>query len=406
MRYFQVLVAALVLASPSYVWAATPKAFLGDRMPAGSPTAKPGAAPAGLPAGIGSGASGRAAARFTTALDALQPEARSTTRGAKEVQVYLAASPAVVLVVSEDGMGSGALITADGKILTNLHVVGESEEVGVIFKPRVEGATVGKADVRPARVIRRDEVADLALLQVGAVPAGVKPLVIGSAAAVQVGSDVHAIGHPTGEAWTYTRGIVSQIRKDYAWSAEDRVAHKATVIQTQTPINPGNSGGPLLSDNLEIVGVNSFKGEGEGLNFAVSGDDVKLFLARDTDRLAAPARPARASASAAAGSGACKATALDERPADDPKGTEFLIDDNCDGEGDYLFLVPDDDKEPWLLMSDDDGDGEIDTVIIDEGRDGKPDLAIYDTDGDGEVDLRGEFRPGENEPYRFERVRE
>src|SRR5690606_14286963 len=133
----------------------------------------------------------------------------------------------------------------------------------------------GDADIRPAKVVKRDGVADLALLQVADVPAGVKPLAVGSAASVQVGADVHAIGHPTGEAWTYTRGVVSQVRKDYAWMDE----HKATVIQTQTPINPGNSGGPLINDDLEIIGVNSFKADGEGLNFAVSADDVKAFLA-------------------------------------------------------------------------------------------------------------------------------
>ena len=54
----------------------------------------------------------------------------------------------------------------------------------------------------------------------------------------QVGADVHAIGHPQGQTWTYTKGLISQVRPDYQWGP-----HKADVIQTQTPINPGNSGG-------------------------------------------------------------------------------------------------------------------------------------------------------------------
>ena len=235
--------------------------------------------------GVDSGGfAGRAAARLGKVLDGLQPEARAATRGANEARVYQAASPAVVLVVSKDALGSGAMISADGKIITNLHVVGEDEEVGVVFKPKTEGAEISDADVRVARVIRRDEVADLALLQVSEVPPGVTPLSIAGDAAVQVGSDVHAIGHPTGQTWTYTRGIVSQIRKDFAWGADDKTEHKATVVQTQTPINPGNSGGPLLDDQLEIVGINSFKGEGEGLNFAVSAADVRAFLTREADR--------------------------------------------------------------------------------------------------------------------------
>jgi S1-C subfamily serine protease len=76
---------------------------------------------------------------------------------------------------------------------------------------------------------------------------------------------------PTGEAWTYTTGVISQYRRAYEWQAEgDPIKHKADIIQTQTPINPGNSGGPLLGDTGNLIGVNSFKASGEGLNFAVS----------------------------------------------------------------------------------------------------------------------------------------
>ena len=155
-------------------------------------------------------------------------------------------------------------------------------------------------------------MADLALIEVTEIPsrreaAGDRR----TSSAVQVGSDVHAIGHPTGESWTYTRGIVSQIRRDYEWRAERQIVHKATVIQTQTPINPGNSGGPLLDDNLEVIGINSFDGEGEGLNFAVSAEDVKAFLARTDDRLQRQA--------GAAARKDCKSEAVDEKAIKGPE---------------------------------------------------------------------------------------
>src|SRR5262249_1939909 len=99
---------------------------------------------------------------------------------------------------------------------------------------------------------------------------------------------VAAIGHPEGQSWTYTKGIVSQIRPDFAWSTGQGESHRATVIQTQTPINPGNSGGPLLSDDGRIVGINSFRAtEGEGLNFAVSAKDISAFLNNQADGMAA-----------------------------------------------------------------------------------------------------------------------
>jgi S1-C subfamily serine protease len=73
-----------------------------------------------------------------------------------------------------------------------------------------------------------------------------------------------------------TTGVISQYRQAYEWQVEgDPIKHRADIIQTQTPINPGNSGGPLLSDSSSLIGVNSFKAGGEGLNFAVSVDEVR-----------------------------------------------------------------------------------------------------------------------------------
>ena len=85
---------------------------------------------------------------------------------------------------------------------------------------------------------------------------------------------------------------MSQIRLGYEWVTEAEVTHRAEVIQTQTPISPGNSGGPLISDDGRMIGVNSFiSSTGENLNFAVSVDEVKLFLDRHTNRLAETSPP-------------------------------------------------------------------------------------------------------------------
>jgi hypothetical protein len=308
------------------------------------------------------------------------------------MRVYAAAAPGVVMVIGKDGFGSGALITADGKIITNLHVVADAKTVGVVFKPAAEGAGVGEADVHKAKVIRRDGVADLALLQVSEVPTGHAPLKLASGATPPVGSDVHAIGHPTGEAWTYTGGIVSQVRQDYAWHTEDKAEHKATVIQTQTPINPGNSGGPLLNDEMEIVGLNSFIGEGEGINFAVSAQDVRAMLAMTADR-AAPAPVT------------CEIREMGSAPTKKPKGLATSLDTDCDGKIDMVVDVPRSKREAIIYYSDTDGDGKVDAIQVDDGQDDQLDYAMYDTDGDGKMDLEGFYDKGDEEPSRFQKIK-
>jgi S1-C subfamily serine protease len=304
----------------------------------------------------------------------------------------------VVLIVTPQGVGSGVVVSADGQIVTNLHVAGDYEFVGVIYKPAQEGASVKGAEMHKAKVLRVDEVRDLALVKVEGLPATIKPLALGGVEAVKVGADVHAIGHPTGESWTYTRGIVSQVRRDYAWTATgDKFEHKATVIQTQTPINPGNSGGPLLDDKLQVIGINSFKSDGEGLNFAVSADDVKALLALSEDRLATKRSNAPG--------GVCKEAEVDSRPAKDPVGMEYLIDSDCDDEGDYTVVIPDNRREAVLTLLDTDDDRKIDTVLVDKNRDGSPETGLYDTDANGEFDLLGTFRKGEDEPYKWEKIK-
>ncbi|MBI1196867.1 MAG: trypsin-like serine protease [Phenylobacterium sp.] len=401
MKWLQITMLSASLAAPSYALAAPPEAYLGRPAVQAQGARKPAddAVAASIPAGSAAQRSGAAVKRYGEALNGLKPERHAATRGAAETRIYEQASPSVVLIVTPAGLGSGVVVGADGRIVTNLHVAGDFDTVGVIYKPAEEGASIEDAVLHKARVLRRDEKADLALVQVDDLPTTIKPLAIGNLDAVRVGADVHAIGHPTGEAWSYTRGIVSQVRRDYAWTARgDRFEHEATVIQTQTPINPGNSGGPLLNDKLEVVGINSFKAGGEGLNFAVSADDVKALLARTEDRAATKRSNAP--------DGVCKAAEIDSRPSKDPTGVEYLIDADCDDEGDYSVLIPKSRRDPILTMLDTDGDREIDTILVDKNHDGEPETGLYDTDGDGKVDLVGAFRKGEDEPYKWEKIKD
>src|SRR6202008_3991580 len=103
----------------------------------------------------------------------------------------------------------------------NWHVVQGFQKVGLYFKPSTEGAKPGERDFQVAEVVHYDPQLDLALLKATKVPAELRPVALGSEADIQVGADVHAIGHPTGEAWSYTKGIISQYRRDYEWKMEN-----------------------------------------------------------------------------------------------------------------------------------------------------------------------------------------
>ena len=125
-------------------------------------------------------------------------------------------------------------------------------------------------------------------------PVGVKPLGLATIGSLEIGQDVHAIGHPDGGAdWSYTRGYIGQLIKDYEWQGSNDIVHRAKlVIQSQTPITYGNSGGPLLNDNGLIIGVNTFGGDFAGATYAVSVQDLKLFL---NEKFTIPKAPSKTS---------------------------------------------------------------------------------------------------------------
>jgi S1-C subfamily serine protease len=323
-------------------------------------------------------------------------DAAGITRSAKDAQIYRTISPSVVLIINKEGLGSGALVDSAGFILTNWHVVSGYETVAVVFKPSIEGKEPTRDEIKRGLVVRYDEVADLALVKSSEVPPGRTPVRLGDSSEIAVGMDVHAIGHPTGEAWSYTTGIISQYRQAYAWQIKgDPIKHRADVIQTQTPINPGNSGGPLISDAGNLIGVNSFKEGGEGLNFAVSVDEVKRFLARPESRIAQEGRTPKNDVG-------CKAQKLSTFRNKDNTATVTSIDMFCTGKASGEYVVPDKTGDAIFLRLDRNGDRNVDAVIFDFKRRGKWDLSFWDENYTGRWTLVGYHDDGSLKPTRFE----
>ena len=332
---------------------------------------------------------------FNTA-QSIQPDVGVNTRGVKDAALFKSLSPSVVMIVSEDGSGTGSLIDNNGLILTNLHVVGKSKEVGVVFKPVGLTQQPTKSDLVVGTVVRVDEVADLALVQVKTIPPGTKPIKLGDISDVAVGLDAHAIGHPHGQHWTYTKGIVSQYRPGFEWPSGGDFAHLADVVQTQTPLNPGNSGGPLLTDEGLLIGVNSFiDPKAQGLNYAVSIEDVKNFLKRPGNRIAKPSPTVASSQS-------CESKVIYEGKSTDKKSDVRLIDTKCNGKGDMEYVMPTDKAEPQLLRVDRNGDSRPDVVAFSYSRDYKWEFSFWDDDFDGKWDMVGHHQNGELKPYKLE----
>lgn len=183
----------------------------------------------------------------------------------------------VILLMGDKGYGSGVIISTKGYVLTNNHVVEGNENLEAIlsYQYNLDGY---EEYVHSIEIIKQDKVKDLALIKINKPRTALKPIKI-SRKVPTIGSQVHAIGHPDLEVWTYTTGYISQIRDEYEWSYKDEFEHMANVYQTQTPIAEGNSGGPLLNNHGNLVGINTFgDSENDFQNFSVTVDEIVKFL--------------------------------------------------------------------------------------------------------------------------------
>jgi hypothetical protein len=320
-------------------------------------------------------------------------DAASQTRGVGDVSLFKTAANSVVLIMTKDAIGSGSLIS-ENTILTNFHVVGNEKVVTVVFKPTDANGKPKPNEIVKAQLVKSDAVADLALLRLQSPPPyPVRPLEFSSVPVPDVGVDVAAIGHPTGEFWTYTKGIVSQVRPNYEWDEGGGASpHRATVIQTQTPINPGNSGGPLLSLDGKLLGVNSFRTRGgEGLNFAVAAVDIIQFINRQ--QVARVAEKSNCTKPSTVFEGRNKAN----------NAAVKIVSLKCDQYADVTYALPDVKSDPMIAIIDIHRRGKLEGIVYDPTRSGKWSGSIWDPNLDETFPFVGLHSDGKLMPAQYKK---
>lgn len=190
------------------------------------------------------------------------------------IAIYKQASPAVVNisntvlaidvfsnVTPEQGTGSGVILTPNGYILTNAHVVADSQQLEVML---LNGKTY------KAQLIGGDVSRDVALIKIDPGAMKLPTITMGDSAHLQVGQMVYAIGNPFGLNSTLTTGVISSLGRTLK-AQNGRLMEN--IIQTDAAINPGNSGGPLLNSAGQLIGINtaifSPSGSNAGIGFAI-----------------------------------------------------------------------------------------------------------------------------------------
>ena len=168
-------------------------------------------------------------------------------------------------VLDIKGQGTGTIISADGYIITNAHVIGNSRYYTIKI-------VMNSGEEYPAKVVGYDTWTDLALLKVDA--KGLKPVVFGDSGLIEIGQDVVAIGSPGGEKFqnSLTKGIVSAVGRELS------INKYVKYIQSDAAISPGNSGGPLCNIYGQVIGINTAKTVAtnyEAMTFSIPSDTVR-----------------------------------------------------------------------------------------------------------------------------------
>jgi S1-C subfamily serine protease len=172
--------------------------------------------------------------------------------------------------VADSGLGSGVLISSDGKILTAAHVVEGEERLLVEF---------ANDEWVPAKVISFSALADVALLKCDRVPKGAIPAKLGDSDKADTGDDIFIVGAPYGLSYTLTVGRISARRPDRSRSG---LMSSVEFLQTDATVNPGNSGSPVFNKDEEVIGIVSSvvseSGDFQGVGFAATINSARAQL--------------------------------------------------------------------------------------------------------------------------------
>lgn len=314
-----------------------------------------------------------------------------------------------------EGVGSGFAINDKGKlkIITNWHVINNADSLDIWLKPDEmvdENYLLSKVDSYSAKLTKVNKTKDLAMLEVEGLPIKLKPVNFGKFQKVRPGQTSFAIGHPEGLLWSFTSGMISQVRPNYKWRYKGS-NHSANVIQTQASINPGNSGGPLFNKEKELIGVNTFTSEGENLNFAIAVDDVidfinekpseikknksKYIQKKDNGNTWIKKKKKKTSEKGAVNlSEATEADAnkngiIDTWLVDENNNGVYekaYHDSNEDGIIEVVGIDKNEDSNFEIILIDTNNNGNADEAEIDSDEDGITDVIAYDYNEDGEWD--------------------
>ncbi len=301
------------------------------------------------------------------------------------------------------GMGSGFIIRDKGqlKIITNWHVIDGADSLGVWLKPKKmvdENYLINRVDSYLAKIIKVNKSKDLAMLKVENLPLKIKPVNYGNFKNVRPGQNVFAMGHPEGLLWTFSPGFVNQVRPNYSWHYKGS-SHKANVIQTDANINPGNSGGPLFNKNKQLIGVNTFTAEGEGLNFAIAIDDVVNFI----NEIPKPNKKKKSKYIQKKEKGNTwirkKKKSTSEKGLIDLSNAKeadinnngtidaWLVDENNNGIYEIAYGDTDENGIIDIIVVDKNENKIYEFTFIDSDEDGNPNIGEYDKDEDGNIDV-------------------
>ena len=186
----------------------------------------------------------------------------------KDSVVHIAGSSStndVVSVSKVNKSGSGVIISSNGNILTNYHVIEDLETIII---------TLADGSYYKAEIVGKDKIDDIALLKIDVGEKSLNPIELGTSENLKIGQKVYAIGNPFGYDRTLTTGVISGLDRAVQTSDNNIIM---SMVQTDASINPGNSGGPLLNSHYQMIAMNTSvfsEGGYTGMNFAIPVDTI------------------------------------------------------------------------------------------------------------------------------------